>query len=187
PDIILLDLHLPDIDGFKVCEALAGNDATKEIPVVYLTCREDEEAIITGLSNRNVYDFVPKSAGVNILIARLRSILLRRSGQPSSAGALQFEQLSLDPVAFRAWYQGEELLLTLSEFRFLERLLEQRERVFSRRDIISAIHGDDYPVTERSVDTLVKCVRRKLGSGAELIETVRGAGYRLRPLQSHSN
>lgn len=181
PELILMDMNLGDVTGLQVCGDLEQNSETGKIPVVFLSSLDTDAVIIDALERRGVYDFVSKRSSIDILVARIRNILRLVQREESTSGDLTCGNLRLDPITFRLWVDGTELSLTVSEFRLLQMFMEVPDRVFDRQEIILKVHGSNYPVTERSVDTLVKSLRQKLGAAGENIETVRGAGYRIKP------
>ena len=179
PDAVILDLMLPGINGLDVCRILKSDAATKDVPIIMLTARGEEEDIVKGLE-MGADDYVTKPFSPKVLIARLKSVL-RRNKQPKSTSAiLEYEDIRLDPGRRKAYYKNKEIELTFTEFEVLHFLMLHPGWVFTRHEIVDNVHGDNYPVTERSVDVQIVGLRKKLGPAGKLIETVRGVGYRMR-------
>ena len=181
PNLVLLDWMLPDLPGPEVFRRLRACAATRDIPVIMVTARADEVDRIVGLE-LGADDYVTKPFNTRELILRVRAVL-RRTQQESSKPAKQsvvFGCLRIDAGAHQAWVEGEELLLTALEFRLLLTLFERKGRVQSRDQLLGGAWEDGITVTERTVDTHVKRLRRKLGAAAAYIETIRGVGYRFR-------
>ena len=181
PDLMVLDLMLPGIDGLDVTRHLKKNDATTDIPIVMLTAKGEESDIVTGLE-LGANDYISKPFSPRELTARIRAILRRR--QKSNAEApvriRQEGDMVIDRAKHRVTIKGEIIELTLSEFELLSFLAEKKGWVFTRGQIVDAIHGENYAVTERSIDVIIVGLRKKLGSYSSCIETVRGVGYRFK-------
>jgi two-component system phosphate regulon response regulator PhoB len=180
PSLILLDLMLPGVDGREVCRRLKAGEATRSIPVVMLTARGEDTDVVAGLE-LGADDYVTKPFSPKVLVARIRSVLRRRSepflDQPDR---IRLHELDIDVVRHQVSCRGTAVELSATEFGLLLFLARRPGWVFSRAQIISGVRGEDYPVTERAVDVQVLGLRRKLGDCGEVIETVRGVGYRLR-------
>jgi two-component system phosphate regulon response regulator PhoB len=176
PDLVLLDLLLPDMDGFAVCRELKARPATARAFIVMLTGKALVEEVVAGL-DQFADDYVTKPFEPAILLARLRAVLRRRS-LPRTAAQRRFGQLLIDPECRQVDVTGTAVALTRSEFDILALLTSRPNRVFSRAQIIDHIRNDDYPVSERVVDFLIAGLRKKIGACADRIETVRGVGYR---------
>lgn len=180
PDLILLDLMLPDIDGFDVCRELKRNARTSAIPIVMLTAKTADADQVAGLELGSD-DYIVKPFSPNVLVARVRAILRRTKDEaPSEKRILVFKNLSIDPSRHEVVVRGVPTQLTASEFKILYHMARRPGWVYSREQIISAVRGDDYPVTDRSVDVQIVGLRKKLGAAGSYIETVRGVGYRFR-------
>jgi len=180
PDLILLDLMLPDIDGFDVCKELKSNPRTAYIPIVMLTAKTAESDQVAGLELGSD-DYVMKPFSPSVLLARVRAVLRRMKEEaPSEKRILAFKNLVIDPSRHEVIVKGVPTQLTASEFKILHYMARRPGWVYSREQIISAVRGDDYPVTDRSVDVQVVGLRKKLGVAGNYIETVRGVGYRFR-------
>jgi len=176
PDLVLLDLQLPDMDGFAVCRELKLHMATARAFIVMLTGKALVEDVIAGL-NQFADDYITKPFEPAILIARLRAVLRRRL-LPQTAALRRLGQLVIDPECRQVDVAGTAVALTRSEFDILALLTSRPNRVFSRSQIIDHIRDDGYPVGERVVDFLIVGLRKKIGACAGRLETVRGVGYR---------
>jgi two-component system phosphate regulon response regulator PhoB len=176
PDLVLLEVDLPDRGGADVCKALQKAAATREVPVVFVTRRSAEADRIRGFE-LGAADYVVKPFSPRELALRVRAVL-RRSESIARATSLEFGHLRIDPAAFRAWVDGSEIDLTLLEFKLLLTLYENRDRVQTRAELLERAWGGGVSITTRTVDTHVKRLRDKLGSAGEYVQTVRGIGYR---------
>lgn len=178
PDLILLDVMLPGMSGIDLCKRLKSDDATRPIPVILLSARSEESDVVIGLE-LGADDYVTKPFKPRELIARIRAHLRRRSAPPSPEGTVTVEGLRIDPAQRSVTAGKKSLDLTFTEFEVLLTLARQPGRVFTRYQIVDAVRGGDYPVTDRSVDVQIAGLRKKLPDG-DCIETVRGVGYRFR-------
>jgi len=178
---ILLDIMLPGIDGLKVLKKIKEIDQCKSIPVIMASAKGEEADIVTGLE-LGADDYVVKPYSPKVLIARVRAALRRQEegGVSQSVSVWQQGELKLDASRHAAYYGDKQLDLFATEFALLKHFLSNPEIVFSRNQIIAAIHGPDYPVTDRSVDVQILGLRKKLGKAGDMIETIRGVGYRFR-------
>jgi two-component system phosphate regulon response regulator PhoB len=178
PDLILLDLMLPGVDGLSVCRQLKAGKETHDVPIIIISAKGEETDIITGLE-LGADDYLAKPFSPNILLSRVRAVL-RRIGQtlPDETAILKAHDLDIDPKKFKAMLAGQPLNLTASEFRILYYLASHRGWVFTRYQIMDAIRGEGYVVTERAIDVQIAGLRKKLGEYSGYIETVRGVGYR---------
>lgn len=180
PHIILLDLMLPGMDGLDVCRSLRSNPATVNIPIIMITAKGEDADIVTGLE-LGADDYLTKPFSPRVLLARIRAILRRnKQDELDESSVLKTHDIVVNPARHEVLVKGEQLMLTATEFGILHFLARRPGWVFSREQIISAVKGDDYPVTERSVDVQVVGLRKKLGDSGDLIETVRGVGYRFK-------
>jgi two-component system phosphate regulon response regulator PhoB len=180
PDLILLDLMLPGADGFEVCRRIHNNPASQNIPIVMLTAKGEEADIVTGLE-LGADDYITKPFSPKVLVARIRAVLRRLKAEPVNEDAsLKIHEISIHPGRHEVSINGKRIDLTSSEFRLLYLLASRPGWVFTRYQIVDALHGEDYPVTDRSVDVQVVGLRKKLGKAAKYIETVRGVGYRFK-------
>lgn len=179
PDLVLLDLMLPDVPGTEVCRQLRARERTQRTPVVMLTAKTDEVDRVVGFEV-GADDYVAKPFSVRELLLRIRAVLRRaRPDEPvAPTGELCLGVLRLDVPAHRTWVEGEEVVLTALEFRLLRTLLERRGRVQSREMLLTDVWGMSPDVTTRTVDTHVKRLRQKLGRAGAYVETLRGVGYR---------
>lgn len=181
PDLILLDLMLPDMSGTEICRELRGQPHTQGLPIIMLTARDEEIDRVVGFEV-GTDDYVTKPFSVRELVLRIRS-LLRRSQQRSEEEhtVREFGPLKIDVDAHRVLISEEEISLTALEFRLLNTLVERRGRVQSREVLLRDVWGMRAGVTTRTVDTHVTRLRRKLGGLGDCIETRRGVGYLFRP------
>ncbi|MCZ7555366.1 MAG: response regulator transcription factor [Bacteroidia bacterium] len=179
PDLMLLDLMLPGVDGLEVCKAVKGNPATKDISIIMLTARSEEADIVTGLE-LGADDYITKPFSRRVLLARVKAVLRRRSEPetPESGGILRIHNILINPGRHEVLIDDQEVQLTLTEFRVLHFLASRPGWVFTRSQIVEAVRGDGYPVTDRSVDVQIVGLRKKLEDAGKYIETVRGVGYR---------
>ena len=178
---ILLDIMLPGIDGLKVLKKIKEIEQCKNIPVIMTTAKGEESDIITGLE-LGADDYVVKPYSPKVLIARIRVALRRQEDGFANTIVTSWQQgdLKLDAARHTAHNGDKQLDLFATEFALLKHFLSNPEIVFSRNQIIAAIHGPDYPVTDRSVDVQILGLRKKLGKAGDMIETIRGVGYRFR-------
>jgi two-component system alkaline phosphatase synthesis response regulator PhoP len=180
PDLLLLDLMLPGMDGLEVCRFLRQDPQTRNLPIVMLTAKGEEADIVAGLE-LGADDYVTKPFSLRVLLARLRAVLRRRSTPPPSETApLTIHELVVHPGRHEVLVQGHPVDLTATEFRLLNLLARRPGWVFTRSQIVNEIHGDDYSVTERAVDVQMVSLRKKLGPCGNYLETVRGIGYRFK-------
>lgn len=180
PSLILLDLMLPGENGYDFCRRLRNDERTQRIPVIMVTARDEDADIVAGLEV-GADDYITKPFSPRVLLARVRAVLRRRAVEPEdSADRLVRGPIEIDRTHHAVRVDGQPVTMTLSEFRILELLLRRPGVVFSRYQIVDAVHGSDYPVTDRSVDVQIVGLRRKLGDHSEWIETIRGVGYRFR-------
>ena len=181
-DLIVLDLMLPGIDGLEVTKILKNDSKTQGIPIVMLTAKGDEADIVTGLE-LGADDYITKPFSPRILIARIRAILRRKTTKASmdeDTSIIQIHELKIHPGRRDVSINGESVELTYTEFQVLYYLARRPGWVFTRFQIVDAVRGDDYPVTDRSVDVQIVGLRKKLGACGKYIETVRGVGYRFK-------
>ena len=181
PDLMLLDLMLPGIDGLEICRRLRDDPATGEIPIIMLTARGEEEDVVRGL-DLGADDYVTKPFSIKVLLARIQSVLRRRSEsrRQTDGGELIHGDLRIHPGRNLVQVGGKTVELTFTEFRVLEALASRPGWVFTRYQIVNTVRGEDYSVTDRAVDVQIAGLRKKLGACGHYIETVRGVGYRFR-------
>lgn len=179
PDLVLLDLMLPDVSGTEVCRRIKADPRTKHVPVVMLTAKGDEVDRVVGFEI-GADDYVTKPFSVRELVLRLKALLRRTgAGRASERPPEQVGPIRVDVDAHRAYVDGAEVTLTPLEFRLLTTLMARLGRVQSREQLLEDVWEMSSEVETRTVDTHVKRLREKLGSGRDLLETVRGIGYRL--------
>ncbi len=178
PDLVLLDLMLPDISGTEVCKQLRADSSTRDTPIVMLTAKGEEIDRVVGFEV-GADDYVVKPFSVRELMLRVQAIL-RRGGEPAEPAQqrIVFGALEVDRDAHRVWVEGSERELTALEFKLLTTLYDRRNRVQSRSVLLADVWGITADITTRTVDTHVKRLREKLGAAGAYVETVRGAGYR---------
>lgn len=180
PDLILLDLLLPGMDGLEVARRLKGDATTKEIPVVMVTAKGEEADIVAGLEV-GAEDYITKPFSRKVLIARVRAVLRRKAAGPAEdKEVLAVHDLLIHPGRREVLVKGKAVPLTFTEFGILNFLARRPGWVFTRSQIVDAVRGDEYFVTDRAVDVQIVGLRKKLGSAAKAIETVRGVGYRFK-------
>jgi two-component system phosphate regulon response regulator PhoB len=177
PDLVLLDLMLPDLSGTEVCRALRANERTRHVPVVMLTAKGEEIDRVVGFEI-GADDYLVKPFSVRELALRIRAVLRRTQHSDDDAEQVEFGVLRVNPSAHRCWVEGEEVTLTALEFKLLTTLLERRGRVQTREVLLTDVWGFSAEVTTRTVDTHVKRLRQKIGPAGSYIETLRGVGYR---------
>jgi len=182
PYLILLDLMLPGMDGLDVCRILKNDKGTGKIPIVMLTAKGEDSDIVTGLE-LGADDYITKPFSPRILVARVKAVL-RREGRTEEGKSplLKIGDLEIDSARHRVSVNGERTDLTATEFDILLYLARRPGWVFTRSQIINGVKGDDYPVTDRSVDVQILNLRKKLGNAGDYVETVRGVGYRFKEL-----
>ncbi|OGV62405.1 MAG: DNA-binding response regulator [Lentisphaerae bacterium RIFOXYA12_FULL_48_11] len=180
PDIVLLDVMLPEIDGLEVCRNLKSGEKTKNIPVIMVTAKGEESDVVAGLE-LGAEDYVVKPFRPKELVARVRAVLRRKSqSQDPAPEIIKIDELQIDVKRREVLVKNKPVDLTYTEFQILYFLAQKPGWVFSRYQIVDAVRGSDYPVTDRSVDVQVVGLRKKLGKSGDRIETVRGVGYRFK-------
>ncbi len=179
-DLIILDLMLPGIDGLEVTRKLKDNPKTRSVPVVMLTAKGEESDVVAGLE-LGADDYITKPFSPRILTARVRAVLRRKTADPEDdTTIIRIHGFNIDPGKRSVMVDNQSVELTYTEFQVLWNLARRPGWVFTRSQIVDAVRGDDYPVTDRSVDVQIVGLRKKLGNHGEYIETVRGVGYRFR-------
>ncbi|MFP4029705.1 MAG: response regulator [Candidatus Brocadiia bacterium] len=180
PDLIVLDLMLPGIGGLEACRVLKNEAKTAHIPIVMLTAKSEEADVVAGLE-LGADDYVTKPFSPRVLVARIRAVLRRKSEKVTDESAvLKIHDIVIHPGRHEVLIDGEAADFTNTEFRLLHLLARRPGWVFTRNQIIDALRGSNYPVTDRSVDVQVAGLRKKLGEASKYIETVRGVGYRFK-------
>jgi two-component system phosphate regulon response regulator PhoB len=181
PDLVVLDLMLPAVDGLEVCRRLKADAKTRDVPIVMLTAKGEDADMVAGLE-RGADDYIAKPFSPRVLSARVRALLRRNESrrQAELETTIEVHELSIHPGRHEAKLAGRLVELTYTEFALLQFLARRPGWAFTRGQIVDAVKGEDYPVTERSVDVQVAGLRKKLGAFGSYIETVRGVGYRFR-------
>lgn len=179
PDIVLLDLMLPVIDGLDVCRRLRAGTGTKDLLIMMVTAKAEESDELVGFS-LGADDYVTKPFSVKVLLERIKALRRRRQSEGVTDEVTSKLGVIVDRRRHRATAEGKSLELTRSEFRLLDTLIRQPGRVFHRSELIDAALGEDTMVMERTIDVHIRALRRKLAKHADVIETVRGVGYRFR-------
>ena len=180
PELIVLDLMLPGIDGLEATRILKSKAGTMDIPVVMLSAKGEEADIVTGLE-LGADDYITKPFSTRVLLARVRAVLRRKVKEyPKDDAAIRIHDLVIHPGRHEVLVNGKTVQLTFTEFGVLHFLARRPGWVFTRNQIVDAVRGDDYFVSDRSVDVQIVGLRKKLGPAGAYIETVRGIGYRFR-------
>jgi two-component system phosphate regulon response regulator PhoB len=179
PDLVLLDLMLPVVDGLDVCRRLRSGEQTRKIPILMLTAKGEETDQLVGFS-LGADDYITKPFSVKVLLQRIKAVQRRFQGEEEPANVVDHLGIRLDRLRHQVSAQGKPVELTPTEFRLLECFLRQPGRAFTRSQLMDAAMGEEAVVLERTIDVHVKSLRRKLGRAGHLIETVRGLGYRFR-------
>lgn len=178
PDIIILDLMLPVVDGLDVCRRLRADPALHEVLIVMLTARAEESDHVIGLAI-GADDYVTKPFSVKVMLERIKALLRRRKNGTNDSHVIASQGIVVDRHRHRVTVNEESLDLTRSEFALLEMLIRQPGRAFSRSELIESGLGDTL-ILDRTIDVHVRSIRKKLGASCDLVETVRGVGYRFR-------
>jgi len=180
PDLVLLDLMLPGMDGFSFCRELRSGERTAQVPVIMVTARVEDADIVAGLEV-GADDYVTKPFSARVLVARVKAALRRREVEPEDASSILVRgPFQIDRVHHVAKVKGVSVTLTIGEFNALELFMRRPGVVFSRYQIVDAIHGGEHASTDRAVDVLIVGLRKKLGACSDWIETIRGVGYCMR-------
>lgn len=177
PDIILLDLMLPEMDGLEVCKLLRGDSATNEIPIIILTAKTAEIDRVLGLEF-GADDYLTKPFSIRELILRIRNLLRRHQVEAEKSDRYEFDTLKIDFPRHSVSVKNRQLDLTATEFKLLEILIRRRVRVQSREQLMQDVWDYDSPLTTRTVDTHMRRLRVKLGPAAKHLITIRNIGYR---------
>lgn len=187
PSLIILDLMLPDMSGLDVCRVLRHDDETSSIPIIMVTAKTEDSDIVAGLE-LGADDYVTKPFSPGVLTARINSVLRRvqtQNEKNNGTGDIAIRNIVINPVKHAVTVDDTTVDLSATEFALLEFLARHAGQVFSRRQLINAVKGDSYPVTERAIDVQILGLRKKIGDKAEsadsqIIETIRGVGYRMK-------
>ena len=177
PDLVVLDLMMPGMNGLEVCKQLRGDARTSRVPIIMLTAKAAETDKIVGLE-MGADDYITKPFSVRELLARVRAVLRRTSVATPSTEVIRRGELAIDVARHEVTWAGQRVQLTATEFRILEYLASSPGRVLSRDDIIDGALGRDTSVFNRTIDVHITALRKKLGTGGAHIETVRGFGYK---------
>jgi two-component system, OmpR family, alkaline phosphatase synthesis response regulator PhoP len=185
PDLILLDIMLPGLDGLKVCRKLKDDPKFNSIPIIMLTAKGEEPDIVAGL-NMGADDYVTKPFSPKVLLARMQAVLRRAeverdvSEEEFDSEVVEIRDLKIHPGRHEVFVNRKPVELTATEFKLLHFLSQRPGWVFTRQQILDGVHGDNYAITDRAVDVQIVGLRRKLGPAGSYIETVRGVGYRFK-------
>jgi two-component system phosphate regulon response regulator PhoB len=183
PDVVLLDVMLPVLDGLDVCRRLRADPATRDLLVMMLTAKSDETDELVGFT-LGADDYVTKPFSVKVLLERIKALQRRRGDDLADEDVVACQGVRVDRTRHRATAEGRAVPLTRSEFRLLDTLIRQPGRVFKRSELIDAALGEDTMVMERTIDVHIRALRRKLAEKADVIQTVRGVGYRFRDISN---
>lgn len=183
PNLIILDLMLPDLSGLDICRSLKENSRTAGIPILMVTAKSEDSDVVTGLE-LGADDYITKPFSMKVLIARVRSSL-RRKQLPAADDnkTVHVNDMVIDPVRHEVLIKGKPVAMTFCELRILHFLASRPGFVMTREQIVDAVRGENYAVTDRAVDVQIVGIRKKLGARFDYIETVRGAGYRFKEWQ----
>ncbi len=179
PNLIVLDVMLPEVDGLEVCKILRRDNATANIPILMLTARAAEMDRVLGLE-LGADDYVTKPFSPRELVLRIKKLLARHQSADESVTRLRFGELDIDVPRHAVSVSGTPVVLTATEFKLLELLARRRGRVQTRERLLQDVWGYENPIDSRTVDTHMRRLREKLGDAAQFLETLRGVGYRFR-------
>ncbi|NOX55171.1 MAG: response regulator [Planctomycetes bacterium] len=179
PDLIILDLMLPTLDGLQICQRLKADPTTAPIRILMLTAKSDEVDEIVGF-NLGADDYVTKPFKLKPLIHRIKALLRRPAPEAEASQRVAYGGIEMDRISYTVTVDDRELELTPTEFRLLWTLLRRPGRTYTRSELLDASRGEDANAFERTIDVHIRALRRKLGPRSDLIETVRGIGYRVR-------
>lgn len=182
PELVLLDLMLPGVDGLEVCRQLRSDRHTRGTRIVMLTAKGEEADLVIGLG-MGADDYISKPFSLRELVARIKAVLRRgalRGGDEVEVATLTRGPLSIDPSRHEVTVAGESVTLTATEFRLLHLLADHPGRVFARDQLLDRVMGENAPVMDRTIDAHIRTIRKKLRAHRDLIETIRGVGYRFR-------
>lgn len=177
PDIVVLDIMLPGLNGLDVCRKIKSNEATQHVPVIMISAKGEEFDIVLGLE-LGADDYVAKPFSLKILFSRIRAVLRRGKEAEKAQEVIEFGPFTLLVDSYQLHKKGKQIPLTLSEFSILRRLLTHRGKVLTRNQLLDEIQGSDEFIVDRNIDVHIAALRKKLGPNFEGIETVRGVGYR---------
>lgn len=177
PNVIVLDIMLPGMDGLTVCRKIREHEASSKIPIVMLTAKSEESDIVIGLE-LGADDYMTKPFSPKELVARIKAVLRRGHAPSERPKQMQSGPLSIDLERHETRLDGQEVKLTLAEFNLLKMLVSRPGRVFTREQLIESVSGQETFVIDRNIDVHVRALRKKLGDHRELIQTIRGVGYK---------
>ena len=185
PDLVLLDIMLPGMDGLEICRILKSKPSSESIPIIMITAKSTEADIVVGLE-LGADDYIVKPFRTRELVARVKSILRRSAMKDTGDGTLRVGPLSINPASYEVSVDSQKIDLTTTEFRILETLGEAEGKVFTRDQLLKrkTLWGDERVVFDRTIDVHIKNLREKLGSAGKMIKTVRGIGYKLEEIQT---
>ncbi|MBF0349444.1 MAG: response regulator [SAR324 cluster bacterium] len=181
PDLVMLDIMMPGLDGLEVCRRLKADNQTARIPVIMLTSKGRDSDVVRGLE-MGADDYIVKPFSNKVVNARIRAVLRRLPAEKDEGEFVQIHDLMINPGKHEVMVHGEPVELTFTEFKILHYLTKHPGWVYTRYQIVEAVRGQDYIVTDRAVDVQIVGLRKKLGSMGKYIETVRGIGYRFREI-----
>jgi two-component system, OmpR family, alkaline phosphatase synthesis response regulator PhoP len=178
PDLVILDLMLPEVDGLEICRQLKQEQLLKNIPIIILTAKSEEADVVVGLQ-MGADDYIAKPFSPRVLVARVKALLRRAHNIERSPAkdVRTFKDLCIDQIKHKVTYRGDALTLTAIEFNILEFLSRSPGRVYSREQILDGVWKDGKFIVDRAVDVHIRGLRKKLGKGEDFIQTIRGAGY----------
>jgi len=178
PQLVILDLMLPGVDGLSVCQQLKADPLTKDIPIIIVSAKEEESDVVIGLG-LGADDYVAKPFSPRELVARVKAVLRRSSvRQEPSADRINIGDLVIDSIRHEVTVAGKLVALTATEFKILYQLASQPGRAFSREQLLNRVVGEGVVVVDRNIDVHIRAVRKKLASCQDMIQTIRGIGYR---------
>ena len=178
PALVILDLMLPGMDGLSVCQQLRADPLTRDVPIIMVSAKGEESDVVIGLG-LGADDYVPKPFSPRELLARVKAVLRRTSAREAPAAErIVIKDLSIDVMRHEVKVAGELLKLTATEFKILHQLASQPGRAFSREQLLNRALGEGVVVVDRNIDVHIRAVRKKLGQCADMIQTIRGVGYR---------
>ena len=176
-DLILLDLMIPGISGFDLTRILKNDDETSEVPIIMLTAKGEESDIVKGLEI-GAQDYITKPFSLKVLMARISKVIQNKNKSLDNKGIIEFSALSINIKSREVIVKGKSINLTFTEFEILKLLASHSKWVYTRTEIIDHVRGDNYIVTDRTIDFQIVGLRKKLGSYGKCIKTIRGVGYR---------
>ena len=181
PDLVLLDIMLPGLDGLEICRRLRADPSNANTSIIIVSAKGEENDVVLGLG-LGADDYIAKPFSPRELLARVKAVLRRRVSTQSTStkSSITVDQLEIDVEKFTAFVDGKKINLTATEFRLLHFLASNRGRVFTRDQLLGQSSGNDAMVIDRNIDVHVRAIRKKLGSNQQYIETIRGVGYRFK-------